>query len=119
MSRLIFEARRRLPAPAVRRGGITVQAPPELARVVPPSLLIWIFSPLPSAVLVPETVRLVSLVMKSPAVPLSLLIEAMFSVAVGAAVSISINWMSTAPAMAARSAAIGVMPFWVMPAVSR
>ena len=39
MSRLIFEARRRLPAPAVRRGGITVQAPPELARVVPPSLL--------------------------------------------------------------------------------
>ena len=39
MSRLIFEARRRLPAPPVRQGAITVEAPPELPRVVPPSLL--------------------------------------------------------------------------------
>ena len=39
MSRLIFEARRRLPQPQVRKGAITVEPPPELPRVVPPSLL--------------------------------------------------------------------------------
>ncbi|MBY0440910.1 MAG: type VII secretion protein EccCa [Mycobacteriaceae bacterium] len=39
MSRLIFEARRRLPQPATRQGAITIEAPPELPRVVPPSLL--------------------------------------------------------------------------------
>lgn len=39
MSRLIFEARRRLPRPAVRKGSITIEPPPELQRVVPPSLL--------------------------------------------------------------------------------
>ncbi|MCV7100231.1 type VII secretion protein EccCa [Mycobacterium palustre] len=39
MSRLIFEARRRLPPPTTRKGTITIEAPPELPRVIPPSLL--------------------------------------------------------------------------------
>jgi S-DNA-T family DNA segregation ATPase FtsK/SpoIIIE len=39
MSRLIFEARRRLPAPSIRKGTITIEPPPELPRVIPPSLL--------------------------------------------------------------------------------
>ena len=39
MSRLIFEARRRLPVPASRKGAIAIEAPPELPRVIPPSLL--------------------------------------------------------------------------------
>ncbi|CDQ43467.1 type VII secretion protein EccC [Mycolicibacterium neoaurum] len=39
MSRLIFEARRRLPIPEVRKGAITIEAPPSLPRLVPPSLL--------------------------------------------------------------------------------
>jgi DNA segregation ATPase FtsK/SpoIIIE, S-DNA-T family len=39
MSRLIFEARRRLPPPITRKGIITIEAPPELPRVIPPSLL--------------------------------------------------------------------------------
>lgn len=39
MSRLIFEARRRLPAPEARKGTITIEAPPSLPRLVPPSLL--------------------------------------------------------------------------------
>lgn len=39
MSRLIFEARRRLAPPATRKGTITIEAPPELPRVVPPSFL--------------------------------------------------------------------------------
>ena len=39
MSRLIFEARRRLPRPQSRKGTITIEAPPELPRVIPPSLL--------------------------------------------------------------------------------
>ncbi|GFG63653.1 type VII secretion protein EccC [Mycobacterium kubicae] len=39
MSRLIFEARRRLTPPATRKGTITIEAPPELPRVIPPSLL--------------------------------------------------------------------------------
>jgi DNA segregation ATPase FtsK/SpoIIIE, S-DNA-T family len=39
MSRLIFEARRRLAPPTTRKGAITIEPPPELPRVVPPSLL--------------------------------------------------------------------------------
>src|SRR5271170_4179298 len=39
MSRLIFEARRRLPSPVTRKGSISIEAPPELQRVIPPSLL--------------------------------------------------------------------------------
>src|SRR5271163_977081 len=39
MSRLIFEARRRLAPPTTRKGTIAIEAPPELPRVIPPSLL--------------------------------------------------------------------------------
>ncbi|HEU0192161.1 MAG TPA: type VII secretion protein EccCa [Mycobacterium sp.] len=39
MSRLIFEARRRLPPPPVDKGTITIEPPPELPRVIPPSFL--------------------------------------------------------------------------------
>ena len=39
MSRLIFEARRRISVPSTRKGTITIEAPPELPRLVPPSLL--------------------------------------------------------------------------------
>jgi DNA segregation ATPase FtsK/SpoIIIE, S-DNA-T family len=39
MSRLIFEARRRLAPPSSRKGTIIIEAPPELPRVIPPSLL--------------------------------------------------------------------------------
>ena len=39
MSRLIFEARRRLSPPSTRKGAITIEPPPELPRVIPPSLL--------------------------------------------------------------------------------
>ena len=38
MSRLIFEARRRLAPPSARKGTIAIEAPPELPRVIPPSL---------------------------------------------------------------------------------
>lgn len=39
MSRLIFEARRRLPVPGIRKGTITIEAPPALPRVIPAPLL--------------------------------------------------------------------------------
>ena len=39
MSRLIFEARRRVAPPRTRKGTIAIEAPPELPRVIPPSLL--------------------------------------------------------------------------------
>lgn len=39
MSRLIFEARRRLAPPSSHQGTIIIEAPPELPRVIPPSLL--------------------------------------------------------------------------------
>ncbi|OBG26698.1 type VII secretion protein EccC [Mycobacterium alsense] len=39
MSRLIFEARRRLAPPVTRKGSITIEPPPELPRVIPPSFL--------------------------------------------------------------------------------
>ncbi|MGV0750952.1 type VII secretion protein EccC, partial [Mycolicibacter minnesotensis] len=39
MSRLIFEARRRLPVPPTDRGTITIEPPPELPRLVPASFL--------------------------------------------------------------------------------
>ncbi|WP_118914007.1 type VII secretion protein EccCa [Mycobacterium shigaense] len=39
MSRLIFEARRRLAPPTTRKGAIAIEAPPELPRVIPPSFL--------------------------------------------------------------------------------
>lgn len=39
MSRLIFEARRRLAPPVTRKGTIAIEALPELPRVIPPSFL--------------------------------------------------------------------------------
>ncbi|MEO8814260.1 MAG: type VII secretion protein EccCa [Mycobacterium sp.] len=39
MSRLIFEARRRVPAPPTDKGTITIEPPPELPRVVPSSFM--------------------------------------------------------------------------------
>lgn len=39
MSRLIFEHHRRITPPATRQGTITIEPPPELPRLVPPSLL--------------------------------------------------------------------------------
>jgi DNA segregation ATPase FtsK/SpoIIIE, S-DNA-T family len=39
VSRLIFEARRRIAPPTTRKGTITIEPPPELPRLVPPSLL--------------------------------------------------------------------------------
>ena len=39
MSRLIFEARRRLPVPPTDKGTITIEPPPELPRVIPASFL--------------------------------------------------------------------------------
>ncbi|EFV14572.1 type VII secretion protein EccC [Segniliparus rugosus] len=39
MSRLIFEPRRRLPAPASPEGSVLVEAPPQLPRTLPPSFL--------------------------------------------------------------------------------
>ena len=39
MSRLIFEARRRIAPPVTRRGSITIEPPPELPRVIPASFL--------------------------------------------------------------------------------
>jgi DNA segregation ATPase FtsK/SpoIIIE, S-DNA-T family len=39
LSRLIFEARRRVSPPSARKGTIAIEAPPELPRVIPPSLL--------------------------------------------------------------------------------
>ena len=39
MSRLIFEHRRRVRPPTTRKGTITIEPPPEMPRLVPPSLL--------------------------------------------------------------------------------
>ncbi|MGL6236516.1 MAG: type VII secretion protein EccCa [Segniliparus sp.] len=39
MTRVLFEAKRRLPAPPARSGVIVVEPPPELPRLVPPSLM--------------------------------------------------------------------------------
>jgi type VII secretion protein EccCa/type VII secretion protein EccCb len=39
MSRLIFETHRRLARPQTRAGTITIEPPPELGRVIPPSML--------------------------------------------------------------------------------
>ncbi|WP_373122952.1 type VII secretion protein EccCa [Mycobacterium marinum] len=39
MSRLIFDARRRVAGPSSSQGAITIEAPPQLPRMIPPSLL--------------------------------------------------------------------------------
>ena len=43
MSRLIFEHRRRVTPPETRKGTITIEPPPELPRLVPPSLRFGLF----------------------------------------------------------------------------
>ena len=59
-------------------------------QVAPPSLLTCTFSPAPSAPCVPDTVSVVSLVMKSlDDVPVSVAIAVIATAAVGAAVSMS------------------------------
>ena len=73
-------------------------------QVVPPSLLICTVSPATSAVLVPDTVSTVSLVMKSlDDVPVSSAIAVMSTVAVGAAVSMVTAWLSSGPTLPAVS----------------
>jgi hypothetical protein len=68
---------------------------------VVPSVLICVFSPAPSAVLVPDTVSDVSFVMKSDAeVPLSEAIAVISTVAVGAVVSMVMAWLSMLPPVA-------------------
>ena len=82
--RLVGEAR------AVGGGVDIVQVVPASwttsIQVEPPSMLTCTFSPAPSAPLVPETVSVVSLVVKSPAVPVSSVIAVMSTAAVGAGV---------------------------------
>ena len=89
-----------LPAPSMIRasyvklgavhGGGVVEAPGPSpwsgvasVQVVPPLLLTWIFSPAASAPLLPDTISVVSLVMKSPTVPLSLAIAVIASASAG------------------------------------
>ncbi len=73
-------------------------------QVAPPSLLTCTFSPGASAPLVPDTVSVVSLVMKSlDDVPVSLAIAVMSTVAAGAAVSMVTAWLSVVPTLPAAS----------------
>ena len=71
-------------------------------QLAPPSLLTWIFSPAPSAPLLPDTVSVVSLVMKSPTVPLSVAIAVIASASAGAVVSMP--WLSRPDRFAATAA---------------
>ncbi|WP_167098043.1 type VII secretion protein EccCa [Mycobacterium sp. DL592] len=64
MSRLIFEARRRLPTPQVRKGAIVIEPPPELPRVVPPSLLRRVLPYLIVALIIGMIVAMVATGMK-------------------------------------------------------
>ena len=66
-------------------------------------MLTCTFSPAPSAPLVPETVSVVSLVVKSPAVPVSSAIAVMSTAAVGLLVSMVTAWLSLLPTLAAAS----------------
>ena len=73
-------------------------------QVVPPSLLTWIFSPADSAPLVPETVSVVSLVMKSEdELPVSLAIAVIASASAGAVVSMVTAWLAVVPILPAVS----------------
>ena len=73
-------------------------------QVVPPSLLTWIFSPAASAPLVPETVSVVSLVMKSPrACRCRLAIAVIASASAGAVVSMVTAWLAVVPTLPAVS----------------
>ena len=67
-------------------------------QVVPPSLLTWIFSSAPSVPLVPETVSVVSLVMKSLAdVPVSSAMALIARASAGAEVSMVTAWLAVVP----------------------
>ena len=72
--------------------------------MLPPSLLTWIFSPAPSAPLVPDTVSVVSLVMKSvDDVPVSSAIAVIASASVGPVVSMVTAWLAVVPTLLAAS----------------
>src|SRR5262245_33357720 len=72
-------------------------------QVRPPSLLTCTFSPAPSGSCVPDTVSVVSLVVKSPGVPVSRAIARLSATAVAAVVSMVTAWLSVAPTLAAAS----------------
>ncbi len=73
-------------------------------QLAPPSLLTWIFSPGASAPLVPDTISVVSLVMKSlDAVPVSVAIAVIASAAAGSAVSMVMAWLVVVPILPAAS----------------
>ena len=72
-------------------------------QVVPPLLLTWIFSPAASAPLLPDTISVVSLVMKSPTVPLSLAIAVIARASAGAVVSMVMAWLAVVPTLPALS----------------
>ena len=72
-------------------------------QVAPPLLLTWIFSPAASAPLLPDTISVVSLVMKSPTVPLSLAIAVIASASAGAVVSMVMAWLAVVPTLPAVS----------------
>src|SRR3954453_16767075 len=77
---------------------------------VVPLLLTWILSPAASAPLVPETVSVVSLVMKSPTVPLSVRIPVIASASAGPAVMmVTWNALEATPWLPAASVAFAVM----------
>ena len=73
--------------------------------MVPPSLLTWIFSPAASAPLVPDTVSVVSLVMKSDdELPLSVAIAVIAKASAGGAVvSMVTAWLAVVPTLPAVS----------------
>ena len=79
------------PVPADSVTPLAVQLEPTgvaSTQVVPPLALTWIFSPAPSVpVKVPLTVCAATLVIKSPAVPVSALSAVTVATAVGAALS--------------------------------
>ena len=75
-----------VPADSVTPLAVQLEPAPGVAstQVVPPSALTWIFSPAPSVpVKVPLTVCAATLVIKSPAVPVSALSAVTVATAVG------------------------------------
>ena len=71
--------------------------------MAPPSLLTWIFSPAASGPLVPDTISVVSLVMKSLLVPVSVAIAVIASASAGAVVSMVMAWLVVVPILPAAS----------------
>ena len=72
-------------------------------QLAPPLLLTWIFSPAASAPLLPDTISVVSLVMKSPTVPLSLAIAVIASASAGPPVTMVMAWLAVVPTLPALS----------------